>query len=108
MCRRQLFRGGRGSRESVERRPIAGRGLVGGCKHLAHGGEPDLRVRPADGLREAGSEDLYEHVSVTFALDKAATVAHLEQIFDDLRSKIRPRDVFVFYAAGHGVTEDGR
>lgn len=61
----------------------------------------------ADGLREAG-KDLYEEVSVTTALDKDATATHLNQIFEDLKTKIRPRDVFVFYAAGHGKTEDGR
>ena len=69
-------------------------------------GVPDARSL-ADGLREGG-RDLYDDVSVTVALDKDATVAHLEEIFDDLHGKIRPRDVFVFYAAGHGKTEDGR
>lgn len=69
-------------------------------------GVPDARSL-ADGLREAG-KDLYEDVSVTLALDKDATEAHLEQIFDDLQGKVRPRDVFMFYAAGHGKTEEGR
>ena len=29
-------------------------------------------------------------------------------MFSELSQKIRPRDVFVFYAAGHGATRDGR
>ncbi len=45
---------------------------------------------------------------IVVALDQNATAQHLGQIFQDLKSKIRPRDVFVFYAAGHGVTADGR
>jgi hypothetical protein len=61
----------------------------------------------AEGFKKAGKE-LYEDVFVTLALDKEATVAHLDGIFNDLKSRIRPRDVFVFYAAGHGKTEDGR
>ena len=69
-------------------------------------GVPDATALAA-GLKEAG-KDLYEEVDVTTALDKDATAQHLDQIFDDLKAKIRPRDVFVFYAAGHGVTDDGR
>ena len=30
------------------------------------------------------------------------------QVFTDLAAKVRPRDVFVFFAAGHGKTLDGR
>ena len=58
-------------------------------------------------LKAAGKE-LYEDVIVTEILDGDATVQHLEQVFADLSRRIRPRDVFVFYAAGHGITQDGR
>jgi WD40 repeat protein/uncharacterized caspase-like protein len=61
----------------------------------------------ASGVSEAG-RDIYENVSVTLVLDKDATVGRLDAIFNDLKAKIRPRDVFIFYAAGHGKTEDGR
>ena len=47
-------------------------------------------------------------VNVTFALDGDATVAGLDRIFAELAAKVRPRDVFVFFAAGHGKTIDGR
>ena len=45
---------------------------------------------------------------VTEVLNRDATAQHLNDVFDDLAEKIRPRDVFVFYAAGHGITQDGR
>src|SRR5262249_22926769 len=57
----------------------------------------------ASALREAGKE-LFEDVLVTEVLDSDATAAHLDQVFADLSQQIRPRDVFVFYAAGHGTT----
>ena len=60
-----------------------------------------------DGLRQAGKEH-YEDVIVTEVLDADATAQHLDQVFAELSQKIRPRDVFVFYAAGHGITQDGR
>ena len=69
-------------------------------------GVPDA-TSLANGLREAG-KDLYEDVLVTTALDGQATANRLDQIFENLKTTIRPRDVFVFYAAGHGKTEDGR
>jgi WD40 repeat protein len=53
-------------------------------------------------------KDLFEEVVVTLVLDSKATLENLDQIFAELTTKIRPRDVFVFYAAGHGVTENGR
>jgi WD40 repeat protein/uncharacterized caspase-like protein len=50
----------------------------------------------------------YESVLVTNVLDGDATSAKLDQAFTDLADKVRPRDVFVFFAAGHGKTLDGR
>jgi uncharacterized caspase-like protein len=61
----------------------------------------------ANAFKTAGRE-LYEEVVVTELLDAEATAVHINQVFDDLSRKIRARDVFVFYAAGHGVTQDGR
>ena len=60
-----------------------------------------------DALKQAGKEH-YEEVVVTEVLDSDARPQHLDAVFADLAQKIRPRDVFVFYAAGHGVTRGGR
>ena len=60
-------------------------------------------------LSQAGSDKtLYDEVDVTRVLDADATAANLDKVFADLATKIRPRDVFVFFAAGHGATRDGR
>jgi hypothetical protein len=67
---------------------------------------PDAKAI-AVAFQEAG-KDHYEDVQVTFALDADATVTRLDRIFTDLAGKIRPRDVFVFFAAAHGKTVDGR
>jgi hypothetical protein len=61
----------------------------------------------ADAFKEAG-QGHYEEVSVIRVLDRDATAAKLDQVFADLAAKVRPRDVFVFFAAGHGKTLDGR
>jgi WD40 repeat protein len=58
-------------------------------------------------LREAGG-GLYEDVIVTEVFDGDASARHLDEVFAELSQKIRSRDVFVFYAAGHGVTHDAR
>ena len=60
----------------------------------------------AAALREAGKQH-YEEVIVTEVPDDKATAPQLDQVFKELSEKIRPRDVFVLYAAGHGVTQDG-
>jgi hypothetical protein len=57
-------------------------------------------------LKEAGKQH-YEEVIVTEVPDAKATASQLDQVFKELSEKIRPRDVFVLYAAGHGVTQDG-
>jgi WD40 repeat protein/uncharacterized caspase-like protein len=67
---------------------------------------PDAKALAA-ALTEAGSGH-YERVLVTNALDGDATSAKLDQVFTDLAARVRPRDVFVFFAAGHGKTIDGR
>jgi uncharacterized caspase-like protein len=67
---------------------------------------PDAKALAA-AFSEAGRGH-YESVLVTDALDGDATAAKLDQVFADLAGKVRPRDVFVFFAAGHGKTLDGR
>lgn len=61
----------------------------------------------AAALRNAG-KGLYESVSVTSLLDREANLAGLEAAFEKLGNEVRPRDVFLFFLAGHGKTVDGR
>jgi WD40 repeat protein len=67
---------------------------------------PDAKTLAA-ALKQAG-HDHYEDVIVTHVLDRDATATKLDQVFTDLATKVRPRDVFLFFAAGHGKTLDGR
>lgn len=67
---------------------------------------PDANAVSA-ALSKAGS-GLYEEVSVTSVLDGDATAKGLERAFESLAKNVRPRDVFVFFLAGHGKTVDGR
>jgi hypothetical protein len=61
----------------------------------------------AEGFRKAGA-GLYASVDVTAVLDKDVTVANLDKVFADIGSRVQPRDVFVFFLAGHGKTKNGR
>lgn len=61
----------------------------------------------AEGFRKAGA-GLYAAVDVTTVLDKDVTIANLDKVFTDLGKKAQPRDVFVFFLAGHGKTKNGR
>jgi hypothetical protein len=67
---------------------------------------PDAKTLAA-ALTEAG-KGYYEDVIVSQVLDRDATAEKLDQVFTDLAARVRPRDVFVFFAAGHGKTLDGR
>jgi WD40 repeat protein/uncharacterized caspase-like protein len=67
---------------------------------------PDAKALAA-AFSEAGGGH-YESVLVTNVLDGDATSAKLDQVFTNLAGRVRPRDVFVFFAAGHGKTLDGR
>ena len=58
-------------------------------------------------LKQAGAGH-YESVEVVTLTDKQVTPEGLEQAFNDLAKKIHPKDVLLFYAAGHGKTVDGR
>ena len=61
----------------------------------------------ASAFKRAG-QNHYQEVTVTQVLDGDGTTAKLDTVFADLATKVRPRDVFVFFAAGHGKTLDGR
>ena len=56
----------------------------------------------------AAGAKLFSSVEVDTLLDSQVTAEGLGKAFADLAGKVRPRDVFVFYLAGHGKTEDGR
>lgn len=77
--------------------------------------EAKLRLGFAAGDARAFSERItrsakgvFSGVEVTLLLDRDATTAGIEAAFNSLARKIGPRDLFVFYAASHGVTESGR
>ena len=51
---------------------------------------------------------LYRSVHVRTVLDKEATAANLDAIVRQMATKIHARDTFVFFAAAHGYSLDGR
>ncbi len=67
---------------------------------------PDAKAFSTE-MEKAGAGQ-YAQVRVTLALDADATVAKLDETLRKLASEISPRDTFVFYAAAHGYTVDGR
>lgn len=67
---------------------------------------PDAKAM-SEALRKAGGE-LYETVSVTNLVDDEVTADKLEAAFEKLGGEVRPRDVFLFFLAGHGKTVDGK
>ena len=76
-----------------------------GRMHLTYA-VPDAKDIAA-GLAKAG-EGHYESVEVTTLIDKDVTAARLGEVFAELAKTVRPKDVLLFYAAGHGKTQDGR
>jgi uncharacterized caspase-like protein len=61
----------------------------------------------AEGFRRAGS-GLYASVDVRTVLDSDVTLTNLDKVFTEMSQKVKPRDVFVFFLAGHGKTKNGR
>jgi WD40 repeat protein/uncharacterized caspase-like protein len=61
----------------------------------------------AEGFRKAGT-GLYAAVDVTTVLDADVTISNLDKVFVEVGNKVQPRDVFVFFLAGHGKTKNGR
>jgi WD40 repeat protein len=58
-------------------------------------------------LKKAGKR-LYSDVKVVEALDTDATFAKLGKLVDQIAEEVDPRDTFVFFAAAHGTSLDGR
>jgi uncharacterized caspase-like protein len=67
---------------------------------------PDARAIAQSMAKAAGN--LYQSVETTMVLDADVTVANLEKVFTEVGRKVQPRDVFVFFLAGHGKTVDGK
>lgn len=61
----------------------------------------------AEALRQSGRE-LYAGVRVTSLLNQEVTRENLEEAFVTVGNQVSPRDVFVFFIAGHGKTVDGQ
>ena len=77
--------------------------------------EAKLRLGFAAGDARAFAERIaraakgsFSGAETTLLLDQDATTAGIEAAFRTLAGKVGPRDVFVFYAASHGTTENGR
>ncbi|MEC9367584.1 MAG: caspase family protein [Pseudomonadota bacterium] len=67
--------------------------------------------RDAEAVAEAFRQSaggLYASVQADLLIDDKVTTEGLGKAFDALSKKVRPRDVFVFFLAGHGKTIDGR
>jgi WD40 repeat protein len=67
---------------------------------------PDA-IALAEGFGKAGA-GLYAGVEVKTVLDSDVTPDNLDRVFAELGGRIQPRDVFVFFLAGHGKTKNGR
>ncbi|WP_334403190.1 caspase family protein [Bradyrhizobium sp. AZCC 2289] len=67
---------------------------------------PDAKAL-GEAMKKAGAS-LYQSVEVTSVLDDGVTIDNLDKVFAEVSRKVHPRDVFVFFLAGHGKTVDGR
>jgi len=56
----------------------------------------------------AAGESYYQAVDVTYALNKDATSAPLDQLVTEVAHRVAPRDTFILYAAAHGRSQNGR
>lgn len=63
-------------------------------------------VAVADRLRAAGA-GLFKELVVRSLLDEDVVIAKITEVFKELAQRIRPTDVFVLYAAGHGTAREG-
>jgi WD40 repeat protein len=54
------------------------------------------------------SRSIFEKIVIEQVFDENATLEGIEAAFKKIRPQIQTQDVFVFYMAGHGVTQNGR
>lgn len=57
---------------------------------------------------EKQSRTIFGAVNVERIFDKNVTMKGIQAVFDRITPRIKTQDVFVFYVAGHGVTQEGR
>jgi hypothetical protein len=57
---------------------------------------------------KAAGQGLYADVDVTYVLDGSAAAKGLEKVITEVGARMQPRDTFVFLAAAHGKSENGR
>jgi hypothetical protein len=57
---------------------------------------------------KAAGEGLYSEVDVSYVLDADATADGLDRAIDEVGARMHPRDAFIFLAAAHGKSENGR
>lgn len=72
-----------------------------------------LRLAAADAnafgqSMEAAGKGLYDHVTVTYVVSPGATLEKIEEAVDEIGRTVHPRDTFIFFAAAHGKSENGR
>ena len=53
------------------------------------------------------SNGIFKNTFVTKIFDKDATKQQIISTFKEIKTKIKPQDVFIFYYAGHGVMNEG-
>ena len=54
------------------------------------------------------SKTIFEKIVIEQVFDEKATLEGIQAAFDKISCQVQTQDVFVFYVAGHGVTQAGR
>jgi uncharacterized caspase-like protein len=88
-----------------------GSNAEGQSQPSAHFPKLDLAVGDAKAVAASlghAAQGLYGEVHVRTVLDGEATAAGLDSIVTEMAADIRPRDTFIFFAAAHGYSNDGR
>lgn len=56
----------------------------------------------------SGSKGLYSSIETVLVADRDATKQGIDDAFQKIAAKARPQDTFVFFMAGHGITDGGK
>lgn len=80
--------------------------IVIGINDYHHGISP-LRTATQDATSIAQLLEEQHQYQVKLLVDNQATLASLEQLFEQLSMQIRPEDRLLFYFAGHGIALNG-
>lgn len=57
---------------------------------------------------KSGSKNLYSSIETVLVADRDATKQGIDDAFQKIAAKARPQDTFVFFMAGHGITDGGK